>query len=434
VVKKGQRRAAASALGLGAQRLLASATKYSQNPYDRLRIATILILGLLPVWVPRLLFRVARPFLKGLREVVRVFANQRRRPPEEAPKSRTPVHPFRPGDLVFSAGIDWFSTSLTWLRAIRETVDVQVVWLIHDVTPIVVPHFHTGTNERLYTTFFELVSKTCARILYSSKSTQSDGIAVQRHLGLEPANSSVIRLGSRLPRAASDAEADEYLAEIGVTGDFIAFVATIEVRKNHETVYRAYRRLLAQHGDRLPQLVFAGAPGWKTRDFLVTLEQDPVVRGKILVVTPDEIGLDAIYRRCLFTVYPSLYEGWGLPVVESLAYGKFVVASRNSSLPEAGEGWPDYVDDAWDVDAWCRAIERYAFDREALRQKTAAIVERYRIRGWDECARQIADELAAVMGRVARPAAGRATIVQHLDDDPDAGIADDAPVRGERSA
>ena len=54
--------------------------------------------------------------------------------------------------------------------------------------------------------------------------------------------------------------------------------------------------------------------------------------------------LAALYRRCLFTVYPSLYEGWGLPVTESLCYGKTPLLSRVASLPEAGGEFADYFE------------------------------------------------------------------------------------------
>jgi glycosyltransferase involved in cell wall biosynthesis len=99
--------------------------------------------------------------------------------------------------------------------------------------------------------------------------------------------------------------------------------------------------------------------------------------------------LEWLYQNCLFTVYPSHYEGWGLPVIESLARGKHCVASSSSSLPEAGGQWCDYHDPL-DFVACHRLIARAAFDSDYRESKEQAIRDGYRPASWDECAADVA--------------------------------------------
>ena len=94
---------------------------------------------------------------------------------------------------------------------------------------------------------------------------------------------------------------------------FILFVSTIERRKNHEVLYRAYH-LLARQGtiESLPKLVFVGMPGWGVGDLLKEIELDPLTRGMIIQLHHVSDGeLSYLYKKALFCVFPSLYEGVG---------------------------------------------------------------------------------------------------------------------------
>ena len=95
----------------------------------------------------------------------------------------------------------------------------------------------------------------------------------------------------------------------------------------------------------MPDLVFAGKIGWLTTDLMQQL-------GNAGIESPPEADLASLYRHCLFSVFPSLYEGWGLPVTESLSFGKTVAASNRAAIPEAGGNFcvdfdPDNITDAY---------------------------------------------------------------------------------------
>ena len=109
-----------------------------------------------------------------------------------------------------------------------------------------------------------------------------------------------------------------------------------------------------------------------------------------------DADLAALYRGCLFALYPSLYEGWGLPVSEALANGKFCVCSNQGALPEAGQDFVDYAD-PWDVDEWANKILRYIGTPSAVAQREFDIKHDFREVSW----RDSAAHVLAVASRLA---------------------------------
>src|SRR5262245_9735558 len=107
-----------------------------------------------------------------------------------------------------------------------------------------------------------------------------------------------------------------------------------------------WRRLLERHGaDLVPTLIFAGQIGWLVDGLLADLKASEYPNGKIMLVQGlSDAELQQAYRSCLFTVFPSLCEGWGLPIAESLAHGKFCIASNRTSIPELRLNLIHYLD------------------------------------------------------------------------------------------
>ena len=127
-----------------------------------------------------------------------------------------------------------------------------------------------------------------------------------------------------------------------------------------------------------PRLVVAGQRGWLSAETVARLTCTPSLRGVVSFVEgPTDGELAWLYRNCAFTVYPALYEGWGLPVSESLDFGKMCITSNRSSLPEAGEGLTDLLD-PFDRMEWKRRILHYWNDREALAGREEAIRRSHR--------------------------------------------------------
>src|SRR5438045_6658259 len=95
----------------------------------------------------------------------------------------------------------------------------------------------------------------------------------------------------------------------------------------------------------LPHLVIVGGVSWDGENTERFFKQDRRIEGLVHILDEiDDAALDRLYRNCLFTVYPSLYEGWGLPVGESLNYGKICIATNTSSVPEIAPALTDLLD------------------------------------------------------------------------------------------
>ena len=127
-----------------------------------------------------------------------------------------------------------------------------------------------------------------------------------------------------------------------------------------------------------------GRRGWRVDDLLDEMSKNPDVRDFIhhFENISDE-ELEWLYGNCLFTVFPSFYEGFGLPVLESLAHGKCCISSNTSSLPEAGQGLTQLLDPL-DFAAWYTAIKALVFDEAMRRDNEARIRACFTTSSWKE--------------------------------------------------
>ncbi len=110
-------------------------------------------------------------------------------------------------------------------------------------------------------------------------------------------------------------------------------VGTIEPRKNHLGLLKAYAKLKEKKGPTFP-LVFVGGSGWLMETFVTELENLGLSKDVILLGYVDDATLQWLYQNCFATLYPSLFEGFGLPVLEAMTLGAPVITSNTSSIPE----------------------------------------------------------------------------------------------------
>lgn len=376
------------------ERLTSFAYMHGVNSLDRGRKSLLFALSVLPPALLEPILETLGPHSHATFELMQRLARAlepARSPPPPPPLTAPALtHPFAAGDAVFTVGIDWAADFLPFLDQVRKKTAISIHQVVHDLTPIVVPHFHVERNCELYREFFFNVSKIVDCVWYISEQTKRDGVETQQQWRIPTVPSRQIRWGCELPTPSSRTaeERKKLLAHRGVTRPFFLFVSTVEARKNHETVYRAYRQLVKEHGPSIPQLVFAGHGGWKRSEFLGWLHRDPVLKGHLCHFAPNEAELEALYRDCLFTVYPSLYEGWGLPIVESLAYGKPVIISDAESLREAAGEEAERVP-AVSVQAWAEVLSRYLFDKDSLAKATQRQQAAFKPVSWADTADQI---------------------------------------------
>ncbi|MDA3023058.1 MAG: glycosyltransferase, partial [Actinomycetota bacterium] len=165
-----------------------------------------------------------------------------------------------------------------------------------------------------------------------------------------------------------------------------------EARKNHLLVLNTWRELIDKYGaDAIPDLVCVGRLGWHADEFLRTYVETGGLGGKVslLSTSVSDGELAAFYANAEFTVYPSRYEGWGLPVSESLAFGKVPVVAHNSALPEAGGDLATYFTSG-EVADLTKVIEREVLNLE----QRARLEQRIRDEFVDLTWQQVADVIS----------------------------------------
>ncbi len=166
----------------------------------------------------------------------------------------------------------------------------------------------------------------------------------------------------------SDTFKQEVRARYRLPEDFFLTVATVEPRKNLVSLLDAYKQINQQLGDACPPLVIVGRKGWNCDDILGYMTE---LQEKVLFpghVSDEE--LVALYQSAACLVFPSLYEGFGLPVVEAMTAGCPVITSTASSLPEVA-GDAGLLIDPLNVDEIATAMQRVLQDRELRAEMTA---------------------------------------------------------------
>ncbi|HLY46516.1 MAG TPA: glycosyltransferase family 1 protein [Stellaceae bacterium] len=232
---------------------------------------------------------------------------------------------------------------------LKRRFGTRFVMTVHDLIPIYARDTCDQDTARVFEEFIGRGLRHADHLLSVSENTAADIRRYAQALKLPEPAITVTRNGSSfaefLPEAAASGAGEARpVGADGVPQRFVLFVATIEGRKNHQLMFDIWQRMV-EDGMDPPHLVCVGRVGWKSSAFIGALVATNYLDGRIhLLRDVSDTDLAALYRRCLFTVCPTLYEGWGLPVGESLAMGKICVSSDRASLPEVAGDCGVYID------------------------------------------------------------------------------------------
>ncbi len=289
-----------------------------------------------------------------------------------------------PGDVIVCLSGPWLSAGyVRRVAAIKRATGARYAVLIHDIIPLIDPTVLTAGMTNSFARWLQEIVAEADALFTVSDFTRRGLLDHAGDAGwrLPPVDVLLIGTGFGDPHAAP--------ARVRPLPDrYALFVSTIEARKNHLFLLRVWRRLVERHGGAaVPSLVLVGRVGWMVDAFMAALRDNDYLDGKVVHWTDVSDGeLREIYRHCLFTLFPSLYEGWGSPVAESLTYGKFCIAADRASLPEVGGEFCDYFDPTDEEDALAM-IERALFEPGYLAAREARIRSLYRTPSWADCAR-----------------------------------------------
>lgn len=275
--------------------------------------------------------------VKSIFEGFRVFKFKLKNLPKYFNKPKN-ISPFHSGDIVFSACAMWNYPCFSKLIEKEKTAKkIKTVFLIYDIIPIVQPHFFNTDFSYTFKHWFKDILLVSDLLLGISQSTVNDINSFSaQEFPKKHINTEKLLLGFELGKHSTSKIPHNF----NIKNNYILTVSTIESRKNHTLLYYAWKQLLQELPiEQVPHLVIVGRPGHGSADLIHLFKHDPQINKKVHLLTScSDSELAALYLNCLFTLYPSWYEGWGLPITESLSYGKIAITSNTSSMPEAGGG------------------------------------------------------------------------------------------------
>lgn len=273
----------------------------------------------------------------------------------------------------------------------------RCVATVHDLGYLAYPEAHRPADRRYLDWSTAWNARQASVVIADSHATQED---LCRAYSVEPAKVQVIHLGVN-----PDLEPESDPARIAVARSrydigqrYLLYVGTLQPRKNLARLIEAFAKVAGDEALTGVQLVLAGKQGW-LHDDLFARARSLSLEGRVLFPGyVDDAHLAALMSGALAFVFPSLYEGFGMPVLEAQACGVAVMTSNNSSLPEVA-GDAALLVDPHDVDDIAGAMQRLVTDdalRAELVRRGFQNVKRF---SWEKCARETLAVLEEVAGR-----------------------------------
>ncbi|HSX35099.1 MAG TPA: glycosyltransferase family 1 protein [Candidatus Saccharimonadales bacterium] len=291
------------------------------------------------------------------------------------------------GDTLFIPWGEWWDPNFIQLLKDWHANGMNLAPVIHDIGPMVAPQFSGHSTDSL-ADYTRNIVPIAELTLVVSNNTKKDLISWLAAQNLQAPRIEVFRLGEDFEFSSKPKKpVDPLFTKSGLKGnDYIMCMGTVELKKNHMLLYYVYK-LAKQRGITLPKLLIVGRRGWKTETVLDLIATDTEVNQDILALhdISDE-ELVWLYDHCKFTVLPSIYEGWGIPVAESLAHGVPCVCSNTSSMVEIAPGITQHFS-PYSTDECLAAIQRLLDPKEYKAAQARA--KQFKQTSWDDSYKQV---------------------------------------------
>ncbi|HEY2482473.1 MAG TPA: glycosyltransferase, partial [Caulobacteraceae bacterium] len=311
-------------------------------------------------------------------------------------RTRVLARPLLPaaGSAYVVLGGFWGEADARVLTARMRGLGVAFGVMAHDLFAITMPELCEEGVGRQFEVTLRAGSEAWDFILANSAFTAGDVRDFLVRNDLRPVPVIPLPLAHGNTRASAGPDASILPGDLSGQ-PFVLCVGTIEPRKNHAGLIEAWSALAERRAD-LPWLVLAGRPGWRSEE-LVRRLRTGVLEARRIKWLPEvsERQLEALYGACLFTVFPSFAEGWGLPIGESLVHGKVCVTSNRTAMPEVGGRFALYAD-PHDAEDLAQVLEGLLSDDRALARRQALIKRSFRPRTWSDVASDMVAKLSAL--------------------------------------
>jgi len=236
---------------------------------------------------------------------------------------------------------------------------VKPLFMVHDVIPITHPEF-CRPNEK---------AKHHKRI--DNMLSHGHGIIVNSHSTLETLVTEAKKINIKMPLSTVAHLAPGFMpisfGDRPIETPYFVVLGTIEPRKNHNLLFRVWRKLVEEMGVLAPKLVLIGRRGWECENAVDILERSEMLRGVLIEKSScSDTELITILHHAQATLYPTLVEGYGMPIVESLMVGTPVIATNLPVFQEVAGDVPDYLD-ALDGLGWLAYVKAFMDNQHPLR-------------------------------------------------------------------
>ncbi|PKL31189.1 glycosyltransferase family 1 protein [Candidatus Saccharibacteria bacterium HGW-Saccharibacteria-1] len=285
---------------------------------------------------------------------------------------------FGSDDTILIMGGIWVGNFINDLESLKLKNRFKLVHFAFDLIPSFFPGYVVEWLPETFTEYNKKVYSISEGILAISESTASDVRKFMQQHGIKnKPKIQVVRIGEGINTGSVAKE--KSLSDV-VGDNFILSVSTVEGRKNHAAFFYALKEA-KRRGVDLPKIVIVGRDGWLTDDIRYIMKHDLDAQENIILLNNiDDNELSWLYKNCLFTVFPSFYEGWGMPIAEALSYGKLCLSSNTSSMPEIAGDLIDYFS-PYNTGEILDCIIKY-LDPDARLKKEEQISSNYRQTSW----------------------------------------------------
>lgn len=314
-------------------------------------------------------------------------------------------------DTFIILGAFWISPNYATLLTRLNNTGVKVGVYIYDIIPITHRKFVHNSTAVAFSGLCLIILSHCDFVMAISEFVAAEvrnvlnsvikfdipvySVPLAHDIDIIPALGSISR---KLLAATSE--------------PFVLCVGTIEIRKNHDFLVKVWERLIQTQPGQVPRLVIVGRWGWRVDDLRAMLEQTNYLDDTIIVMSDvADSELSYLYEKCLFTVFPSFVEGWGLPIGESLVHGKLCVASNTSSMPEVGGDFVQYID-PYNLTGGYEVISHLINNPSEVSAAEKRIREDFKPRTWADVAADMGKVISAVPGQAVGRHDARCTLPQ----------------------
>lgn len=304
----------------------------------------------------------------------------------------------------FNSSYIFFDMDSVWMNPLKRSYllpelkkqGTRIVAHIYDIIPVTEAQY---CHEFTTLSFLEYIGaqiQYADLIIANAKATLDAINELIKGTEVQSIEGRVIKLGCDIKNNACSEDATSEVKKISELGNYVLMVGTIEPRKNHKYVLEAFEKSLFSEN---VNFVFAGRIGWNMDDFLKYIEgHKELGRRLFFIKNATDADIIYLYENSLLVAFPSYNEGFGLPIIEAFARNAIVLAADIPVLHEVGEDYCEYFS-LRDSEEFIGLVKKYLNDEE-YRSKTKLKLKEYKRNTWDECAKQMYEELSRMTKQI----------------------------------